>query len=102
MAPPVSRAPVEMPNPTLEDKRLALWTKVQSLLNMGAIEKVDPATLGGGGVYSHYFLVTKKTGGFHPIQPHMFESLPPRREVQDGDLDFLSQRSSSGHVDDFH
>ncbi len=49
MAPPVSKAPVEMPNLALEDKHLALWTEVQSLVNMGAIEEVDPGTLERGG-----------------------------------------------------
>ncbi|XP_035991606.1 uncharacterized protein LOC118562836 [Fundulus heteroclitus] len=45
---------------------LALDQELSALLAKGAIEAVDPL-LQPRGYYSTYFLVAKKTGGFHPI-----------------------------------
>ena len=64
----MAREPLEPPLPILPLKREALWTEVQSLLNKGAIEEVPLGKQGGGGgYYTHYFLATKRTGGFRPI-----------------------------------
>ncbi len=63
-SPPLAHKPVETPLPVARPRREALWIEVQSLLDKGAIARQG---VGGWGVYSHYFLATKKTGGFHPI-----------------------------------
>ena len=41
--------------------------EVQSPLDKGATEEIPLGEWGGGGYYSHYFLATKRTGGFRPI-----------------------------------
>ncbi len=64
--PPLSRIPVETPLPRLRLKREALWEEVASLLTKGAVETVQ-LSQDQGGFYSHYFLATKRTGGFRPI-----------------------------------
>ncbi|CAK6982227.1 uncharacterized protein LOC119020706 [Scomber scombrus] len=47
-------------------KASALCRELSTLLAKGAIEVVDPVRQPGG-VYSTYFLVPKKDGGFRPI-----------------------------------
>ncbi len=64
--PPLSLSPVETPLPRLQCKPLALWKEVSPLLTKGAMEIVD-LSWDQGGFYSHYFLATKRTFGFHPI-----------------------------------
>ncbi len=63
--PPLSLSPVET-TLLLLSKRLALWEEVSSLLNKRAVDTVD-LSQDQGGFYSHFFLATKRTGGFHPI-----------------------------------
>ena len=65
--PPMARGPLESPLPVLPLKREACWTEVQSLFYKGAIEEIPLGERGGGGYYFHYFLATKRTGGFRPI-----------------------------------
>ncbi len=62
----MSLSPVETPLPRLQSKRLALWDEVLSLLAKRAVETVD-LSRDQGAFYSHYFLATKRTGGFCPI-----------------------------------
>ncbi len=65
--PPMAREPLETALPVTPLKREALWTEVQSLLDKGAVKEIFPGKQQGGGYYSHYFLASKRTGGFHPI-----------------------------------
>ncbi len=64
--PPLTLSPMETPLPRLLCRRQALWEEVASLLKKGAVETVD-LSRDQGGFYSHYFLATKRTGGFRPI-----------------------------------
>ncbi len=62
--PPLSKTPRPVTLPSDTQKRDALMNEVDSMLKTGAIEKVnnpDPS------LYSHLFMVKKKSGGLCPI-----------------------------------
>ena len=62
----MSLSPVETPLPRLQWSRLVLWEEVLSLLTKRAVEIVN-LSWDQGEFYSHFFLTTKRTGGFRPI-----------------------------------
>ena len=64
--PPLSRIPVKTLLPRLRLKREPLWREVAFLITKGTVETVQ-LSHDQGGFYSHYFLATKRTGGFRPI-----------------------------------
>ncbi len=50
MASPLAPEPLETSLPTIPQRREALWTEVQSLLDKGAIEEFPLGKGGGGGI----------------------------------------------------
>ncbi len=48
--PPLKLEPLETPLPTDPQRREALWTEVQSLLDKGAVEEIQLGKRGGGGI----------------------------------------------------
>ncbi len=48
--PPLKPEPLETPLPTVPQRREALWTEVQSLLDKGAVEEIHLGKEGGGGI----------------------------------------------------
>ena len=64
--PPTFTRVKQTPLPAEPAKAQALLEEIQSLLDKGAIERVPPSQVRSGW-YGHYFLVSKKTGGWRPI-----------------------------------
>ncbi len=93
--------PLETPLPTLPQRREALWTEVQSLLDKGAIEEIFLGA-GGGGVITPITPHNKENRRISShLEPQGTQCLPPRGEAQDGNPGIDSSRSATRHVDDF-
>ncbi len=99
--PPLASEPLEMPLPTIPQRREALWTEVQSLLDKGAVEEIP---LGIQGVCVCVLLsLLPRVKENRRISSHIksrgTQCLPPREEVQDGNCG-IDSRSAASHVDD--
>ena len=64
--PDLSLQPLETHVPRDRSQEALLREEIQALLDKQAIEEIDVRT-DPLGFYSHYFLASKKTGGFRPI-----------------------------------
>ena len=64
--PPLSPVPIPMRLSRDSEKAQCLRNEITSLLNKGAVEELDTATLSPG-FYSRIFLVPKKDGTFRPV-----------------------------------
>ncbi len=98
--PPLSLSPVETPLPRLQCKQLVLWEEVSSLLTKRAVETLD-LSRDQGGFYSHYFLATKHSVGFHPfnLQPTRTQLVYTSCQVPYGNPHLSSAGSSQRLAD---
>ena len=62
--PPLRSFPDNIKLPKGMDRRKAVMTEIQSLIQKGAVRQVNPYT---PGFYSHIFVVPKASGGWRPV-----------------------------------